>query len=199
MIYVFGDSHADFNMRGFNMQHINLYQVSITMYRIGRDNNIINFSSSYNSSNNIFLLFYGEVDCRCHIYRQIQLGRELNEIIEELVSAFFNTIKNNITDYKQIIISSITPPICKEKHESIHGPTTHEFPFIGTDTERVLYTTLMNNKLSEYCHKYNYTFLDTYDHYSNENGLLYFEKSDYSCHIIDNKFIHDRIYNIINI
>jgi hypothetical protein len=50
----------------------------------------------------------------------------------------------------------------------------------------------MNNKLREYCDKYNYTFLDTYNYYS-DNGLLHFDKSDGVCHIRDNKYIHDKI------
>jgi len=30
MIYIFGDSHANFNMKNFSKEHINLYQNSIT-------------------------------------------------------------------------------------------------------------------------------------------------------------------------
>lgn len=115
-----------------------------------------------------------------------------------MVSNYFNTIYNNIKKYKKIIIGSITPPINKDKYESIHGPITHEFPMLGTDDERVLYTRLMNNKLNEYCIKFNYTFLDTYSHYSDENGLLIFDKSDTNCHIIDNKYIHMMLKNIID-
>lgn len=196
MIYVFGDSHARFNMNRFTIPHTNLCENSITMFRIGRDQHIINFSNTYNNSDNIFILFYGEVDCRCHIGKQILLGRELNEIVENLVSQYFNTIKNNITLYKQIIIGSITPPMCREKYESVYGPITHEFPFIGTDDERILYTQLMNNKIREYCNNYKYIFLDTYNYYS-DNGLLHFDKSDAICHIIDNKYIHDKIISYI--
>jgi hypothetical protein len=87
--------------------------------------------------------------------------------------------------------------MCKEKYESVHGPITHEFPFMGTDAERILYTQLMNNKLSEYCKKYNYIFLDTYNYYS-DNGLLDFDKSDGICHIIDNKYILDTIIQHLN-
>ena len=123
-------------------------------------------------------------------------GRQLNEIIEELVTSYFNTIKNNITVYKQIIISSITPPMCREKYESVYGPITHEFPFIGTNDERILYTQLTNNKLREYCNNYKYIFLDTYNYYS-DNGLLNFDKSDGICHITDNKHIHDKIISHI--
>jgi len=61
------------------------------------------------------------------------------------------------------------------------------FIFFGTDNERILYTQLMNNKLREYCNKYNYIFLDTYNYYS-DNRLLNFDKSDGICHISINFF-----------
>jgi hypothetical protein len=197
MIYIFGDSHANFNMNTFPKQHINLYSNSITMHRIGRDNIIINFNEAYINNDNVFIFFYGEVDCRCHIYKQLQLGRELDEIVESLVSSYFNTISKNIVKYNKIIIGSITPPVNKQWHESIWGVITHEFPILGSDEERVKYTNLMNNKLKEYCVKYNYIFLDTYDYYSNNNGLLIIDKSDHNCHIIDNSYIHSKIIDIL--
>lgn len=198
MIFIFGDSHANFNMSGFDLHNMNLYQNAITLHRIGRDNTIINFSPIYNHPNNIFILFYGEIDCRCHIKKQLLSGRVLDDIIEELVSNYFKTINNNIKLYKKIIIGSITPPVNKENYESIHGPITHEFPILGTNEERVLYTKMMNKKLEEYCEKYNYTFLNVFDHYSDKDGILYFDKSDKICHITDNKYIHENIKKILN-
>lgn len=197
MIYIFGDSHANFNMKGFDIPNQNLFSNSITMHRIGRDNTIINFNSNYNNKDNIFIFFYGEVDCRCHIGKQIASGRELNDIVETLVSQYFNTISNNITTFNKIIIGSITPPVSQAKHESIHGPITHAFPFIGNDNERIQYTKIMNDTLRKYCIKYNYIFLDTYNYYSDDQGLLIFEKSDHNCHIMDNIFIHNEIKRII--
>ena len=197
MLFVFGDSHAEFNMKGFPLQHHNLRQYSITMHRIGRDNTIVNFINFFNNPASTFLLFYGEVDCRCHIGKQIALGRKLDEIIEELVGNYFRTISNNIKSYKQIIIGSVTPPTRKEKYESNHGPVTHGFPFIGTDEERSLYTRLVNEKMKEYCDKYNYTFLDLTPYYADEDGMMIFEKSDTRVHIKDNKYVHDKIIKLM--
>ena len=197
MIYIFGDSHANFNMRGFTKEHINLYQNSITMHRIGRDNQIINFNSNMNDENNIFIFFYGEVDCRCHIHKQLELGRNLDEIIETLIDSYFRTINNNITNYNKIIIGSITPPVNKEWHESIHGPITHQFPILDTDNNRVKYTQLMNKKIEQYCLKYNYKYLDIYNNYSDNNGLLLINKSDNNCHILDNNDIHSKLIELL--
>ena len=44
MIYLYGDSHSNFSFINLNLPHTNNYSTSITMFRIGRDNKIINFS-----------------------------------------------------------------------------------------------------------------------------------------------------------
>lgn len=198
MIFIFGDSHANMIMKGFECGDIfhNLYQNSVTMHRIGRDGIIPNFNNSFNGENT-FIFFYGEVDCRCHIHKQIALGRELNEIIEELTSKYFQTIKNNIKCYKKIIIGSIVPSIRKYEYENVHGPVTHEFPFMGTDEERVLYTKLMNKSLFKKCKEYNFIFLDFYNYYSRPDGTLKYELSDGICHISENKYIIDSLKLLI--
>ena len=59
-LFVYGDFH----------------RASITMHRIGRDNTIINFDPSMHDSNSIVVLDYGEVDCRNHIKKQTEMGRD---------------------------------------------------------------------------------------------------------------------------
>ncbi len=194
MIYIFGDSHANFNFRGLTEPHYNLHQPSITMHRIGRDGYIINFDQSFCSVENTFILCYGEVDCRCHVARQIATGRELNEICNELINKYIETIQASITEYRQIILCSITPPLRRREYEDIHGPITHEFPFIGTDEERVKYTLLMNKLLKEAAEKNGYRYLDLWSHYArSEDGTLNSEYSDSICHIINNTFILEQL------
>jgi hypothetical protein len=201
MIYIFGDSHANMNMNGvsvFDVPHHNMYQNSITMYRIGRDNVIPGFNTSINNNQNIFLFFYGEVDCRCHIARQIALGRELNEIVDELTTKYFQTIKNNITSYKSIIIGSVVPSLRRRDWEDDNGPITHEFPMIGTDEERVIYTKLVNKMMLEKCKEYGFIFFDFFDYYTREDGTLKFELSDGVCHIRDNVYIINSLKLLLN-
>ena len=193
MIYIFGDSHADFNFRNFSMSHSNKTEMSITMHRIGRDNQIINFDSSMNDIQNTFIFLYGEVDCRCHITRQLGQGRQLDEICLTLVDQYFKTISNNCQQYKKIIICSITPPIRKKEYEDKHGPVTHEFPFLGTDAERVSYTKKMNQLLHNYCIKHNFIWVDTYPLYARDDGTLKWELSDGICHIKNNTYFLEQI------
>ncbi|MFM9437537.1 hypothetical protein ACFDR9_004627 [Janthinobacterium sp. CG_23.3] len=36
MIYVFGDSHANFNFANLAIENVNYYRNSLTMHRVGR-------------------------------------------------------------------------------------------------------------------------------------------------------------------
>ena len=92
MIFIYGDSHACFSFKNITIPVINKYEFSLTMFRIGRDNVIINFDSNDLDETNIYCFNYGEVDCRCHIQRQINSGREEDDIITELVDRYFLTI-----------------------------------------------------------------------------------------------------------
>lgn len=44
MIYIYGDSHANFSFKNLKLHHNNLHSNGTTMFRIGRDNIIINFN-----------------------------------------------------------------------------------------------------------------------------------------------------------
>lgn len=198
MIFIFGDSHARYNFKNLSIPNVNLSENSITMHRIGRDNIIINFNPEYNNSNNIFILCYGEVDCRCHIAKQIALGRDKYEICKLLVENYFNTIKNNIRQYKAIIIVSVTPPMARKPFEDIHGPLTHEFPMLGDDQERVENTKIINNLLEEYCKIYKFTFFNISNFYSDYDGTLIFKYSDTIAHIEQNEYILETLSEIIN-
>ena len=95
MLYIFGDSHANFSLRNLEIPHKNMYSNSVTMFRIGRDNIIINYINNIDINTNIILLSYGEVDCRCHIGKQVNLGKNEDDVIFQLVNAYFKTIHNN--------------------------------------------------------------------------------------------------------
>ena len=76
MIHIFGDSHSQFSFKNLNLQYTDNSQYSITMFRIGWDNIIINYNKNNIKPNDIIIIGYGEVDCRCHIQRQINLGKK---------------------------------------------------------------------------------------------------------------------------
>lgn len=198
MIYIYGDSHANHFFKNLKNPHVNYHQNSVTMFRIGRDNNIINFNNDHHDSSSIICLAYGEVDCRCHIQRQINLGRDEDEVIHELVDKYFKTIKNNILNYKTIVIVGVIPPTMQSDYESLHGPILHDFPFIGSDTERVRYTIKVNQQIEKNCIIYNYVYFNPLYYYTRADGTLKYELSDSIVHLGDNSFFLEMFTEFYN-
>jgi hypothetical protein len=200
MIHIFGDSHGLNtlkNLNTLNIPTINQSLPSITMYRIGRDNIIMNFDKNNIKQNDTICLLYGEVDCRCHVKKQVNLGKKENEVIESLVKDYFITIKNNINNINNIkvIIFGVIPPVKQYEYEKLNGLITHEYPFVGTDEERVRITNNMNMLLEQYAIHNNYYYFYPYDSYKNNDGTLNFELSDKICHINDNTNILKLFYD----
>jgi hypothetical protein len=187
MIYIYGDSHAHFSFKNLNLPHNNLWRASITMHRIGRDNKIINFGNTeFLQDNDIIILAYGEIDCRCHIQIQVDMGKSEDEVINELVANYMRTIKNNITANVKVIIVGVIPPTKQAEYEMRHGPITHEFPFVGSDEARVRYTNKVNKVLEELATKNNYIYFNPYSYYMTPDGTLNRELSDLVVHVGDN-------------
>jgi hypothetical protein len=199
MIYIYGDSHGLFSFKNLKLDHQNLYQASITMFRIGRDNMIINFDKNkILNDNDVIILSYGEVDCRCHIQKQINNGMNEDDIINELVNNYFITIKNNIDKINKIIVVGVIPPTKQNDYEILHGPILHEFPFVGKDEDRVRYTNKVNKKLEEQSNINNYIYFNPYDYYTRDDGTLKFELSDNNVHLGDNLHFLEKFYDLYN-
>jgi hypothetical protein len=187
MIYLFGDSHASYSFKNLPLVNIDKHHASITMFRVGRDNEIINFNKDTIIKDDIIIFSYGEVDCRCHIQRQIDSGKDEDYVINELVNKYFTTIINNtrFLDVK-IIIVGIIPPTKRYDYETLHGPVLSAFPFVGRDEDRVRYTNKVNKIIQELCISYKYMYFNPYSYYSREDGTLKHELSDTRVHLKDN-------------
>ena len=179
MLYFYGDSHAEFSFRDLEIPHTNLKEYGITMFRIGRDNKIINYDNAIHNKNSIICLCYGEVDCRCHIQRQIDLGRSEDIIIDDVVSKYIIAIKNNIKTFKKIVIIAVIPPVARE--DTCHNEEAN--PIVGTNLDRVRYTLKINNLLNCYCAQNDFIYFDPYIYYKRPDGTLKFEYSDGLIHI----------------
>ena len=196
MIYIYGDSHAKFSFKDLHLEHINMHCSSITMFRIGRDNIIINFDKNMVlNENDVIVITYGEVDCRCHIQKQIQYGNDENDIINELVNNYFLTIRNNILTKCKIIIVGVIPTTKKNDYESLHGPILHEFPFVGKDEDRVRCTDKVNKKLEELALINNYIYFNPYNYYTRDDGTLKYELSDNCVHLGNNLYFLEKFYD----
>lgn len=71
----------------------------------------------------------------------------------------------------------------------MHGPVTHEFPYEGTDEERVMYTRRLNDLLRNACLQRGYTYLDVHSLYARDDGTFRYEDSDGICHIYRNEAV----------
>ena len=198
MIYIYGDSHACFSFYNLKLEHNNFNCPSITLFRIGRDNIIINFNKNTINENDVIVLSYGEVDCRCHIQRQINAGRNEDDVIHELVDKYFLTIQNNIVKKCKIIIVGVIPPTKQYDYEKFHGPILHEFPFVGSDDDRARYTNKVNQKLEEYSKINNCIYFNPYDYYTRKDGTLKHELSDTIVHLRDNSHFLEKFYALFN-
>ena len=199
MLYIYGDSHAEFSFKNLQIPHQNKREYSITMFRIGRDGIILNCDvNQVNNKNNIALIVYGEIDCRCHIQRQIDLGFNEDDIINNLVTSYFKTIHANLNNLQYCIVAGIIPQLERNDFESIHGPITHQFPFVGEDVDRVRFTNKMNALIKSQCHTYGYIYFYPYDYYTRDNGCLKYELSDKIGHIGDNSHILNEFSILLN-
>lgn len=198
MIYIYGDSHARFSFMNLAIPFYDKCEYSVTMYRIGRDNQIVNFNHWEHDWNSIICIVYGEIDCRCHVQRQIDLGKNEDDVIHELVENYFKTVKNNVSVYKKIIIVGIIPPTKQEDYESTCGsiPDDHPYPFVGTDIDRVRYTSKVNNLIQEFCKIHDFVYFNPYQYYTREDGTFKHEYSDTIVHLKDNVYFLEKFVEL---
>ena len=201
MIYIFGDSHANSNFRNMKYQHINFAKNSLTMNRVGRDQtDCIDFEKCGIKNGDTVIFQIGEIDCRCQVGKQIKLGRLMFEIITTLVNSFIDSIILNCKDNRDItiIISCVPPPMDQEYFESKNGPILHEYPFVGSNSDRVQYTFVLNSRLKQECDKNGFIFLDYYNHYADDTRMLKPLMSDDIAHIMENSYILRSLYQILD-
>jgi hypothetical protein len=185
-IHTFGDSHSMFGWRDIPNIKFN-WLGPILCYSFGRDKLSRLNIKNYNVAENDTVIFcFGEIDCRCHVYKHITPENNYQKIIDNIVDKYFEAINENISQYKnlKVYVYNVVPSVEKEQHiENI------EYPFLGDNNERKEFTLYFNSKIKENCLKYNYNFFDIYDKYTNEKGFLNSELSDGSVHIKNSIYI----------
>lgn len=173
MIYIYGDSHAYYSFQGLPLEYTDLHCNSITMFRIGRDGIIPRFVHPHLNDTLVFV--YGEIDCRCHIQKQ----SHENSAIDTLVENYMYTIHRHATN--RVILVAVLPPTRREEYERFH----HDFPFIGTDEDRVRITKKVNARLELVSKRYGYTYFNPYAFCTRPDGTLCHEMSDTRVHLMN--------------
>ena len=187
MIHTFGDSHADHEHSHWG--YIRLPNINIKthhlgpklMYTFGKlGYNVLNIKNYDVCENDIVIFCFGEIDCRNHVHKHITDNYSYKEIINDMVYNYFNAIKQNVEQYKNIktCVYNVVPPT-----RGFYCYPEHPFPFLGSDDERKIYYKYMNEKLKEFCKDYNYYFFDIYDECCDNEGFLKTEYSDGNVHL----------------
>lgn len=209
-VHIFGDSHALFSFCNPDKKNNGYWTVAnnirlyffihwlgpITMHRVGRDGlKFLNIKNYGVRDNDIVIFVFGEIDVRCHIGKQRdQQLRNENEIINTLVSNYFNTLILNKNLFKKIIfvVFNVPPPS--------NNAFNTQFPYYGSLEDRVHLTKLCNNILNIYCTKHNFHFLDVYNFYAQENGSLNPQLGDGNIHINvhQNQHVKDKLFVLLN-
>jgi hypothetical protein len=177
-ICTFGDSHSNYPWKGIKIPGVTItcnYLGATLMYTIGLTGLDITKYSIPDDATVIFC--FGEIDCRCHIYKYKE---DYQKNIDDIVEKYFMMIdrNNKLVPNLKICVYNVVPPAQK-----LGSGVNRAFPYLGTDQERQLYTKYMNSKLKEYCTLREYTFFDVYDLYTDENGCLSKTFKDANVHI----------------
>ena len=196
VFHIFGDSHAEFAWSKIsNVKPHPLY--STLCYSIGRDQlerlNIAKEEYNVKENDSVCFLF-GEIDCSCHVHKYITDTHSYKDEINLIVESYFKTIEINVKQFSslRIYVCSIPPAVIQStvSHAPDEtGKTWLQHRFLGSDEERKEYVKYFNSTLEEYSKKYNYTFIDIHDFYTDENGFLNRKYSCPSVHIQDPIFI----------
>lgn len=186
-LIIYGDSHGGALFRDLRLAHRNLFCFGKTMFSQGRNRWIHNFNCSQLSRDTIYCLTFGEVDVRAHIGKQVHLGRHHVDVCRDLVESFISALQLHLTVYRAIVIVAVPPPVDPEEHtHGIHNPP---LPFIGSNTDRVIFTRDLNQIMESACKQKGYYFFNPFEPYKRENGMLNYELSDSCIHIGKNQHI----------
>lgn len=195
MIYLYGDSHAEFSFRGLSLPHDCRREYSVTMYRIGRDKRVVNWRPC--TPNDITVFAFGEVDCRAHVGKQIELGRNENEVISVLATEYIDTIRR--TSSGRIIIVAVIPPTTStDLMKAQPNLQARDYPYVSSDQDRLRYTHKLNARLAEICNEYSITFFNPYAPYAREDGFLKRELCDtVGLHVGNSSYVLDSFMTLI--
>ena len=166
-VLVFGDSHSESCFSGVLWCEAHLVGF-YTMHRVGRDGlGAVDIAQYGANADKTVVFAFGEPDARLHVGRQRDLfGREVGEIIADLVTRYFATIKINVDRYPGIrtIVSAVVPP-CDQHADDI-------FPKYGFIDDRVAFTQQMNAEIKRQCRAHGYGYLDIYTPFAGPDGAM---------------------------
>lgn len=208
-IHVFGDSHSRIYSSPYLAGYVcKVYYVgAITMHRIGRDQPTLkglqNLSKEWYKEytlkakpvykhmkypekdeikpNDVVVFVFGEIDIRNHFYKQIQKGRNHEEVLSVLANNYVDHVHNLQNNHPNVrfYIQSIMPPSAEENIKE----QTKDYPVEGPFENRLFANKYINEYIQNKCKHYNIGFIDVTSYYQNDNGPFPVYGVDVQCEI----------------
>jgi FkbM family methyltransferase len=147
------------------------------MHSIGRDG--LDLRSHGVADGDTVICCFGEIDCRCHVHK---FGADYRKTIAATVERYMKALLANHDRLPRarLCVYNVLPPV--RKAGKAENP---DYPYLGTDEERLAYVGCMNELLSEACGRHGLTFVDVAAEYADERGFLRDAQSDGNVHIVD--------------
>jgi hypothetical protein len=145
LIHTIGDSHSNNGWIGITNHHLG----PVLCYSFGNEKLNRCDIRNYNIKDGDTVVFcFGEIDCRCHIYKHVTNTITYQDIINDIIDNYFDAIELNIyisqIKLKNVCVYNVVPPV--EKYNTGGNP---EYPYLGTDEERKQYVLYFNEKVKE--------------------------------------------------
>ena len=147
------------------------------MHSVGRDG--LDLRAHGIADGDTVICCFGEIDCRCHIHK---FGPDYRRIIAATVDRYVQALLVNLhrLPHLRLCLYNVPPPI--RKAGKLESP---EYPYLGSDAERLAYVTCMNELLAEQCERHGLVFVDVAREYADDQGFLRDSQSDGNVHIAD--------------
>jgi len=195
-LHTFGDSHCGFHECNWNA--IKIDNVEIKSHWIGavtcasfgvRKLGVLNIKEYDVNDGDVVCFSFGEIDVRTKMHI---LGNRYKKFIDRSVKNYFEAIKINISQFKDLkVMVSCIPPVAKDANDRY-------YPTIGSNEERKQYTEYMNMMLQRECNEYGYVFFNIYKQYSGDDGYMKPSMSDGHVHIKDARYMKSELLNILD-
>ena len=156
-----------------------------TMHRIGRDGiDGLNIQTYQVNDRDVAVFHFGAIDQGGHIYKQVIKGRELDEIIDTLVSTYLRTIQENQKMYPDltVVIQAVIPP--RINADPFFVDDFHKgCPYVNFLDFQSNVTHTLNTKLEMVSKQHNFLFLNVNELLETKEGGLREDLSDGSHHV----------------
>lgn len=199
ILHTFGDSHCG-HMDGVNWRTIDIPWIKIETHWIGPKTcssfglyklDLLDIKKFGVANGDTVCFSFGEVDCRAHIHKYKD---NYEHLVDKIVSNYFQAIAVNVVDFFGLrTMVMCVPPVARKDNET-NNP---DFPTLGNDEERKIYTEYMNECIKSKCKEYSYIYFDIYADYCDMEGFLNPELSDGNVHIKDGYFMKQKLISLL--